>query len=452
MSAKPVAETIRVLRVYHAGRDPGHRRRDRELVRAGVDLHLVVPDSWPGPGGQDKIADEPFAVHELSVTRSGDVNRHRYTRSSDLESLVRRTAPDVVDIHEEPFSLAARQWLSVVGDRPVVMYTAQNLDKRFPPPFAQYELSALNRVQALYPCSRQAASVARGKGFRGRIHVLPLGYDPDLLHPGTQRHDDAVFTLGLVGRMVREKGVREAVRVLAAIRQTRPARLLLLGSGPEVEPALALAEHLGVRDLVEHHPWLSPEELATHYRRMHLVLVPSSATATWVEQFGRVIVEAQAAGAPVVGYDSGSIAETLGHDDAVVQEGDVSGLISKVGALVGDSGLWSEFRTRGILRIRDMDWRSVAARQVELYAAALRDRPGSTPTALRADLRNLRDLARGEFGSPARTLISGRPVALPGVRESQRLDSAVGTVVDRAVRLRERIGRTASRTVEHRRP
>ena len=88
------------------------------------------------------------------------------------------------------------------------MYTAQNVDKRFPPPFAQYEQAAHRRVAALYPCSAQAASVARGKGFAGRLEVLPLGYDDELFTPGTQSLDDEELVLALVGRLVPEKGSR----------------------------------------------------------------------------------------------------------------------------------------------------------------------------------------------------------------------------------------------------
>ena len=114
-----------------------------------------------------------------------------------------------LDIHEEPVSVAARQWLAAVpSDLPVVMYTAQNVDKRYPPPFAQYERAAHRRVAALYPCSRQAASVARGKGFSGLIEVLPLGFDDTLFCPGEQYVDDAEIVLGLVGRLVPEKGSR----------------------------------------------------------------------------------------------------------------------------------------------------------------------------------------------------------------------------------------------------
>src|SRR4051794_28502916 len=154
----------RVLRVYHAGRDPAHRKRDRALALLDVDLTLVVPTAWPEGGAELRLTPEPFPVVEIEVLRAGDVNRHRYREDAAVQRALAEIQPDIIDIQEEPFSAAATQWVRAAGDRPVIMYTAQNVDKRLPPPFTQWERATYGRIQALYPCSRQAASVARGKG------------------------------------------------------------------------------------------------------------------------------------------------------------------------------------------------------------------------------------------------------------------------------------------------
>src|SRR5947209_9716793 len=112
---------LRVLRVYHAGRDPAHRLRERALHAAGVEVTRVVPSHWPEGGAEEALTLEPFRVVELAVARAGDVNRHRYASDAALRTLVAEIDPDVVDLHEEPFSVAGRQWLQAVGKRPVVM-------------------------------------------------------------------------------------------------------------------------------------------------------------------------------------------------------------------------------------------------------------------------------------------------------------------------------------------
>ena len=164
---------------------------------------LVVPSTWPE--GESHIAESDVTVVELPVNRAGDVNRHRYEHPAELGRVVRQVDPDVLDIHEEPFSVASSQWLKASPKHlPAVMYTAQNVDKRLPPPFYAYEQRAYKRTSALYPCSRQAASVARGKGFTGIIEVLPLGYDPAVYYPGRQSRNDEI-TLGLLGALCQKK-------------------------------------------------------------------------------------------------------------------------------------------------------------------------------------------------------------------------------------------------------
>src|ERR1039458_3174171 len=355
--------SIRVLRVYHGGRHPQRRARERALQAVGVEVTLAVPSQWPETGHESELPPEPFRIVELPVKRPGDVNRHAYVAEGDLRRLLADTHPDVLDIHEEPFSVAARQWLRAAAELPVVTYSAQNVDKRFPPPFSRFEAAALRRVAAFYPCSRQAASVLRGKGFSGRIEVLPLGYDDAVFRFGAQSLDADEIVLVLVGRLVPEKGVADAVRTLAPVHAMRPARLMLIGSGSEAGPAMALASSLGVGDRVELAPWRSGGELAADYQAAHVVLVPSRPTETWVEQFGRVIVEAQASGAVVAGYASGAIPEVAGDAGIVVPTGDIARLSEAVGRVIADPDEFASRREAGRVQSTARTWHAVATRQ-----------------------------------------------------------------------------------------
>jgi glycosyltransferase involved in cell wall biosynthesis len=416
------------MRVYHGGRTYAGRARERALAALGVDVTLVVPASWPEPR-QEEIVDSVRAV-ALPVARAGDVNRHRYRHDAELARLLAERRPDVLDIHEEPFSVAARQWCRAApSDMPIVLYTAQNIDKRFPPPFAGFERRAYRRAAALYPCSRQAASVARGKGFAGLIDVLPLGYDPDHFRPGRQSHGDEELRLALVGRLVPEKGAEDAVHALAAVHAVRPARLIVAGEGPDARRALECARRLGLRDRVELVGWQSEERLAAIYRTVHVALVPSSATPTWAEQFGRVIVEAQASGAVVAAYASGAIPEVGGDAALVVGEGRADLLGAAVASLALDGEAWAARRELGIRQAAARTWPAVAARQLTLYRRVLEG-------GRRERLPHGRARARAEFGPTAATPVGSRPVALPGLRRSRWITRFLGGAVDAVGRLR----------------
>ena len=207
---------MRVLRIFHAGRNPAHRARDRALVAAGVDVVYAVPRIWPEAGSEGELSAESFPIIEIDVRSPGDVNRHSYVDVGAVSRLAADFQVDLVDLFEEPFSRAAGQLLPrLPPELPVVMYSAQNLDKRWPPPYREYERRSFQRVQGFYPCSRQAAAVLRGKGFGGLVVPLPLGYDDEHYSCGEQSLTEGRLRLALVGRMVREKGPCDAVRVLA---------------------------------------------------------------------------------------------------------------------------------------------------------------------------------------------------------------------------------------------
>jgi len=428
---------LKVLRVSHSACLPAHRARDRALAAEGIELTLALPERWSelatDSGGSDP-EDDAVELRRMAVRRSGDVNRHRYVDEAALDTLMCDVRPDLLDIHEEPFSVAARQWIAAARrhDVPVVLYTAQNIDKRFPPPFAQYERSALASVIGVYPCSRQAASVVRGKGFGGRIEVLPLGYDPGVFSVGDQSLDDDEILFGLVGRMVPEKGVVDAVRVLSAVHAVRPARLVLIGSGPELERCRRTAAELGLGERVEVVPWTDPAGLADWYRRMHVVLVPSTTTSRWVEQFGRVIVEGQASGAVTAGYASGSIPEVAGDAGVLVPEGKVDALADAVLSLVTVEDHYRRRQARGLEAARRMSWRAVAERQISFYEKAFADHMAREHTLPRYSRpgRGTRASARLEFGPTAAVFGQERPFALPVLRSSPVVGGALGRVFD----------------------
>jgi glycosyltransferase involved in cell wall biosynthesis len=423
---------LRILRVYHAGRDPAHRGRERALAALGHEIALVVPSEWPEGGAQKQLSDEPFEIIEQEVVRAGDVNRYAFADGSALSRLMKSRRPDVVDLHEEPVSAVTRQWLGAVENVPVTGYTAQNVDKRFPPPFAQFETAAYRRLDALYPCSRQAAAVARGKGFGGLVEVLPLGVD-GAYSPGDQRATDPEVRMGLVGRLVPEKGVTNAVRVLAEVLRHRPARLVVIGTGPEEGPARALAQQLGVDAAVDFLPWQPLDELARLYRTLHVVLVPSRATHTWVEQFGRIILEGQASGAVVAGYRSGAIPEVASDAAVLVPEGAAAELAAGVRDLLDDPDRYAALRAAGLRRSSEASWSAVAARQADLYHRVASGAPRPPQPRVPAHVR--RRAAAEEFGPVAELPGGSRPFALPVLRRGNGWTRAVGVGLDLGSRL-----------------
>jgi glycosyltransferase involved in cell wall biosynthesis len=197
-----------------------------------------------------------------------------------------------------------------------------------------------------------------------------------------------------------------------------------VGDGPDRSVAADRIAELGAASHVDMYGWSDVTQLAAHYARAHVVLAPSRRSRTWVEQFGRMVVEAQAAGAVVAGYATGSLPEVVGAAGVLVPEGDVTALADAVDGLVREPAEWARLRAEGQRAAAGRTWDAVAAGQVGLYEQALR-----RPTPARP-VRPRRPAAVARFGSPAQVEGGGRPFALPVLREDTPVSRAAAAVVD----------------------
>jgi glycosyltransferase involved in cell wall biosynthesis/GT2 family glycosyltransferase len=381
---------VRVLRVSHSAVVDDWRGRERALADSGVDVRLLSARVWTEGGAPVPLRPRPGE----SVRGIGTVGRHPALFLYDPRPLWRALGDrwDVIDIHEEPFALATAEILllrALRGNRaPVVLYTAQNLPKRYPIPFRWLERRALRAAAGISACNADAARIAESKGFPGRARVIPLGIDRDRFRAegrtdAAGRADAAwltdaamrseAITVGFAGRFVREKGL--AV-LLAAVAQDRRLRLRLAGDGPMAGELPVLAERHGLADRVELVGPLAPEALPGFYRSLDVLAVPSIPTANWTEQFGRVAIEAMACGVPVVASDAGALPEVVGDAGLVVPAGDATAL---AGALVEAAGpRAAELRRAGADRAASCDWQAVGDAYLELYRSVRRE-PSAVP-------------------------------------------------------------------------
>jgi glycosyltransferase involved in cell wall biosynthesis len=121
------------------------------------------------------------------------------------------------------------------------------------------------------------------------------------------------------GRLVWEKGHYDVLRALACLPQ--PPRALLVGDGPERARLLRYADELGLGGRVEIRS-VPYAEMPTVFAAASCVVLGSLPTPVWEEQFGMVLAEAMAAGAPILASTSGAIPEVLGRSARLFAPGD----------------------------------------------------------------------------------------------------------------------------------
>lgn len=361
----------KVLRVYHSAVVGGWRERDRELRRHGVDLTLVAPRAWE-EGGRRVALDQGEDAFVVPARTGG---RHPALFAYDprpLVRLMRRYRFDHVDVHEEPCSLAAaevrllRRWLQP-GSK-LLLYSAQNIPKRYPWPFRHFEAAALDEAAGAYVCNQAAGQILRDKGFRGVLEVLPLGVDVERFAPrspqGRGTEPSHGLQVGYVGRLTPEKGVDVLLRAAAS---SPGWRVRIVGDGPTRHGLERLAEELGVADRSQFVASLDHAELPALYRELDVLVVPSLPTRRWLEQFCRVAVEGMASGVPIVASSSGSLPEVVGDAGMLVPPGDPDALATALRRLADEPERRRELGNRGRTRAARCSWAAVAAAHLALY-------------------------------------------------------------------------------------
>ncbi len=174
-----------------------------------------------------------------------------------------------------------------------------------------------------------------------RIRVIPNFIDPSRYNRDhTPCHRSDLVRAGErlvmhISNFRKVKRVEDVVRVFARIQRRVPARLVLIGDGPERAAAAHVAEVEGVTDRTVFLGKL--ESVAELLSCADLFLLPSEE-----ESFGLVALEAQASGVPVVGSAGSGLAEVI--EDGVTgwlhPVGDVEAMAASGARALEDGDVW----------------------------------------------------------------------------------------------------------------
>lgn len=134
------------------------------------------------------------------------------------------------------------------------------------------------------------------------------------------------------------KRVQDVVKAFAYISASMPAKLLLVGDGPEMTIVCKLVKQLELEDRVL---YLGKQEnLEELYSISDLMLLLSEK-----ESFGLVALEAMACGVPCIGTNVGGIPEVIedGVSGYTCQVGDIESISAKAIALLSSPELYEQF-------------------------------------------------------------------------------------------------------------
>ncbi|HEX9147547.1 MAG TPA: N-acetyl-alpha-D-glucosaminyl L-malate synthase BshA [Thermoanaerobaculia bacterium] len=213
----------------------------------------------------------------------------------------------------------------------------------------------------------------RELGVRRTVETIPNFVDPNRYRPDgasayarTLVRDDEVGVIH-VSNFRPVKRIPDVLAVFDRIRREVPARLLLIGDGPERSLAERIARQRGFEDRATFLGNVAAIE--TIFPVAKVMLLPSDA-----ESFGLAALEAMACGVPVVGTAAGGLPEVVadGACGYLRPVGDVEGMAEAALTLLRDPEKWHRFSSEARRRaVEEFPTDEIVSRYRKLYEATL---------------------------------------------------------------------------------
>jgi glycosyltransferase involved in cell wall biosynthesis len=322
-------------------------REGRRLGQRVEVLCLERPGTLAARAGEMGVP--VYCVHKRPGLRLGCTGR--------VKALLRERRPDVVHTHQ----IGALFYGGPAARRagvPVVVHTEHG--KHYARRRTCWLGWLAGRHAARFVCvSRDIADdvLAHRIVPRRKVVVVPNGIDTDRFRAarddGTLRRELGIPAeapvIGTVGRLTEVKRQDLLLRAFARVRQQLPAaHLLLVGDGPLRAGLHRLAGELGLEGRVHFAGYQAEPE-------RYLALLSAFALTSRSEGMPLAVLEAWAAGVPVVASRVGGLAELIedGHTGLLFDRDDEAALAGALLQVLGQGRLAGELREAGRQKVED---------------------------------------------------------------------------------------------------
>lgn len=368
--------------VRHPGGVPAHIGHLRaEFERHGHEVVVIAPRS--SKGGVE-VAKGFYGIgRTFEIPGNGSKVRLTFdvTLYNAVKELLRNEQFDIVHLHEPLIPVLPYMVLLNSKSVNVATFHAARESNPWYSAFKPYMSFVLGRLDGRIAVSEPARELM-GQYFEGPYSIIPNGIDIDRFHAEVAPFPwarDGTPRILFVGRFNESrKGFKYLLRALPLVRQQFPtARLMVVGPGePEkFDGTMERNEIQGVDFLGQ----ATSDELPRYYASCDVFCAPSIKG----ESFGMVLLEAMAAGKPVVATNIPGYASVVTHEreGILVEPQNPAALALALVRILADRDLRARLTATGLQAITQYAWPTIAAKVLNAYDQA-------TAVASRAAWRN----------------------------------------------------------------
>jgi len=208
-----------------------------------------------------------------------------------------------------------------------------------------------------------------------KVTIIPNGINPDDFLNGKpiKKFKDGKFNLLYVGRFDERKGIFYLLEAFSILKKKIPKklRLILVGGGPQRWEIMIRLKELKIQKETVLTGEVKEERLPDYYKTADLFVAP----ATHGESFGLVLLEAMAAGCPIVAAANRGYKEVLKEiaDYSLVPPRNSEALAEKISPLIKNQKLREKLRLWGINEIKKYSWEKISEKVLEFYKQILKN-------------------------------------------------------------------------------
>ncbi|OIV39571.1 N-acetyl-alpha-D-glucosaminyl L-malate synthase BshA [Flavobacterium johnsoniae] len=211
--------------------------------------------------------------------------------------------------------------------------------------------------------------------IKNKIKVIPnfIELDKVIKDPGAPCHryvmakeNERIITH--ISNFRKVKRIPDIIKIFYNIQKEMPAKLMMVGDGPEKEKAEVLCMELGIYDKVIF--FGNSNEIDKILCMTDLFLLPSE-----TESFGLAALEAMACGVPVISSNSGGLPEVNfdGISGYLSNVGNVDEMAANAIKILKDDATLNEFKANALEVARKFDIKNILPKYEALYQKAIDD-------------------------------------------------------------------------------